>query len=152
MVKEIKWIKPYIMKLSLQERVKQEKQQNLKIIKYYRKMSDIDLKLEYIKIKSNYEYKKNMLGLFLVTLIVAIISDVWKSFFSFIQMAISYNSLYMQNSKVVTEVSFYIALILSIFIISIITVFLVSFMRNIRKLNKTIMLIELVKEEKCVKN
>ena len=58
MVKEIKWIKPYIMKLSLQERVKQEKQQNLKIIKYYRKMSDIDLKLEYIKIKSNYEYKK----------------------------------------------------------------------------------------------
>ena len=93
-----------------------------------------------------------MLGLFLVTLIVAIISDVWKSFFSFIQMAISYNSLYMQNSKVVTEVSFYIALILSIFIISIITVFLVSFMRNIRKLNKTIMLIELVKEEKCVKN
>lgn len=150
MKKELKWIKPYIMKLSLQERVKREKKQSLKIIEYYRKMSNIDLKLEYIKIKSKYEYKKNILGLFLVTLIIAIISDVWKSFFSFIQMAISYNSTYIQNSKEVTEVSFYIALILSVFIISIIVIFLVSFMRNIYKLNKTIMLVELVKEEKGI--
>lgn len=59
-------------------------QKEKKALEKLRVLSETELKLEYINLKSRYEHNKQILTLFLITVIMAVVSDVWSLFQNFI--------------------------------------------------------------------
>lgn len=143
----------YIMLLSFQERERKEQIKTDKRVKKYMDMKELELKMEYVKIKSMYEHQKNILGLFLIAIILAILSESWKLFFNFMQSAISYSSLSFDNSVEYAIVGFFIAVISITFITTIIFICLIKHIKKLNVLYRETLLIEMIIEEKgIVKN
>lgn len=54
------------------------------------KMENDELHFEYISLKSEYEHKKNIMAIFLLSIVIAALADAWKYFFSFIERIMQY--------------------------------------------------------------
>lgn len=118
--------------------------------KYLRlqEMSDLNLKLEYIDIKSKYEYEKNMLILFLVSIVIAVLTNVWKYFDSFLRQVVQFSSSYQENTLEAVKVGFIIALIVAVGIIFLIIVLLIMYIKQVYCLYKELLMIEEIRRER----
>lgn len=74
------WIRNCIMQISLQERKKRKYKLLETEVQKLRRLPKQELEFEYISLKSEYEYKKNILTLFFLTIILATLADVWNFF------------------------------------------------------------------------
>lgn len=69
--------------ISLQEREKRAFFQYNKERNYYEQFSDRELSSRYVNIKAAYEHKKTIASLFLISILLAILTGVWRYFFEF---------------------------------------------------------------------
>lgn len=145
LLKKVKYCAIYI---SFQERKKREYKRYITEADQLRQLSDLELKLEEIRLKSMYEYKRNVLGLFLIAIILAVLTDVWKSFYKFIQHAMKYTSIPVENSFEIAKIGVFITAIVAIFVTLVLCIFLINYMKQLYALYRRILLIEMVKEEK----
>lgn len=143
-----KKIRDCIMQLSYQERRKRELGKFEKELKEYRDMTDDELKYEYIKLKTEHEHKKGILTLFVVSIALAILTNVWKEFFSFMEQAFQYAAKIENGGADVVSVSFWISVIVSAFITVVILVALFTVAGDMKEIRRKFMMIEDVIKEK----
>lgn len=108
----------------------------------YKNMPSDELKFEYILLNAKYEKKKSELTLFLLTIALSVLMNVWDKFFSFMKMAIEYAGKTAGDSVEIAKTSFIISSIIVIFITAVIFFMLFAFINDIHKMKINIAMIE----------
>lgn len=108
----------------------------------YKNMPPDELKFEYILLNAKYEKKKSELTLFLLTIALSVLMNVWDKFFSFMKMAIEYAEKTAGDSVEIAKTSFIISSIIVIFITTVIFFMLFAFINDIHKMKINIAMIE----------
>lgn len=132
----------YIMSFSYRERRKKRLEEYRKNIALLKKMPDDELEFEYITRKSEYEHKKNVLTLFMITFILAILMDIWNNFWSFMEKAFQYATVSENNGIEVFTISFALSVIIAMAVIFVIILILFTYTRELRKLRQELLIIE----------
>ena len=119
---------------------------------YYENMPSDQLLFEYISQKSKYEYKKGILTLFIVSIGLALLMNVWKKFFSFMESALKYTSTIanVENFEI-AQVSFYISISTATFVTILIIFFLFTYVHELVMINKELILIAEIRNRKTEK-
>lgn len=108
----------------------------------YKNIPPDELKFEYILLNAKYEKKKSELTLFLLTIALSVLMNVWDKFFSFMKMAIEYAGKTAEDSVEIAKTSFIISSIIVIFITAVIFFMLFAFINDIHKMKINIAMIE----------
>lgn len=108
----------------------------------YKNMPPDELKFEYILLNAKHEKKKSELTLFLLTIALSVLMNVWDKFFSFMKMAIEYAGKTAGDSVEIAKTSFIISSIIVIFITAVIFFMLFAFINDIHKMKINIAMIE----------
>lgn len=140
-----KWSKniiDVIMYFSFQERKKREYRLDKMKYEQLKSMTDEQLTFEYINTKTKYEYKKNVFTLFLITIVLSVIMNVWKYFFNFLNKALQFASMYQENVIDVMKIGFIIAIIIVLSIKMVILMILLVSIRQLYLLYKYLLLIK----------
>lgn len=119
---------------------------------HYENMPSDQLLFEYINQKSKYEYKKGILTLFIVSIGLALLMNVWKKFFSFMESALKYTSTIanVENFEI-AQVSFYISISTAAFVTILIIFFLFTYVHELVMINKELILIAEIRNRKTEK-
>lgn len=136
------------MQLSFQERKRKKYKQTCEEIEKLNRLSDLEFEIEYLNLKSEYEYKKNLFAVFLVAILLAVLTNVWKGFFEFIQKIIQYTSEPIANSGEIAKIGFFIAIILAVSVTTFLIMGLLTYVKRLYYVHRQILLFELVKEKK----
>lgn len=108
----------------------------------YKNMPPDELKFEYILLNAKCEKKKSELTLFLLTIALSVLMNVWDKFFSFMKKAIEYAGKTAGDSVEIAKTSFIISSIIVIFITAVIFFMLFAFINDIHKMKINIAMIE----------
>lgn len=71
---------------------KSEFEQYKKLYSKYLNMDKQQFDFEYIKLKTEYEHKKNVMVVFIVAVVLSVITGIWSRFFEFMQTVFTYSS------------------------------------------------------------
>ena len=137
------WFKNCVMQLSLQERRKRKYKRLEVEVQRLRRLPKLEFEFEYISLKSEYEYKKNIFSLLLLTIILATLADAWGLFYRFVQKILEYTAQAGSSS----EMGFFIAGIVAIFISIILIFWLISYMKGLYLLHQSLLLVQMIKDE-----
>lgn len=137
-----------IMSLSFQERKKKELDRYIKEMKRLENSSSAALHLEYIDTKATYEHKKNILGIFSISLIISILMGVWRGLFSVIGKAIYHMVKYQLSEIELIELTLFFLIIGTLVITGLLCLFLFQYLKKIRNLYKKILMLEEVRRRK----
>lgn len=137
--------KNYVMCFSYQARRKEKLKSFRQELIRLRHLDEDELSFEYIGLKTEYEHKKNVLSLFIISIALGVLMNVWNKFFSFMQLALQYAASEDASAQV-TKVSFFLSIGISLFITVAILLLLLSLSNDIKKIRRKIMIIENVKK------
>lgn len=143
-----KKFRDYVMRFSYREKRKRELENFRKEVQRLRCMDKDELNFEYIELKAEYEHRKSVLTLFVISILLSILMNAWGKFFSFMKSALQYTA--GDSSTEVMMVSFWIAVCIIIFITIIILFVLFTLSNDMKKLRRRLMIIQSVIEEKKV--
>lgn len=146
MAEFIEKIKQGIMLISFQERRKRELEhyrQEKSLLQYMEK-DEIDL--EYINLKSEYEHKKNVLFVFMTSIVISMLMSAWDIFGGFVGKILEYVKLNQGSDVDIADVTFIICTTLLIFITAVLLLVLILYVRRIGQLYKKILMIEEIKK------
>ena len=141
-----KKIKFFVMYFSFKERKFRQLKFYEETFKSLDNLTDLELSSEYVNTKSDIESKKWILSLFLISILLSILGNLWGNFYNFLDYLFK---LFYKNQ---TTIQFTTALI-SIFLIVSITisfsifVFLLAYIKNLKYLYKYLLIIEEVKKK-----
>lgn len=138
--------KRYIISLSFKEKRKRELSKYRKRISEIKKMDADELDFEYISLKSKYEHKRNILTLFIISIVLAVLMNVWNSFFEFIEKVLRYTEVMAVNGEDVAKVGFIIAIISVVFITALVLFVLSCYIKDIYHIRKELMIIQAARE------
>ena len=139
-----------VMKLSYQERRRRKLDAYKNEMQRLKQLDNDELKFEYIELKSKCERKNENFTLFLISIAIAILMNVWSKFFSFMQKALEYASESGLDSMEIAKVSFIISVTLAVFVTVIIFSILFSFVNDISNMKKKLMLLDEAMNEKGI--
>ena len=148
MQNNIDHLKKYVMKFSYREKRNQKLEKFRKEVKVLNDMDIEELEFEYIDLKSKYEHKKSILTLFLLTIALTVLMDIWKKFFSFIGMALKYTQTVKIDAMEIIKLSFVVSILVAIAITILILYFLNILLTDITEMKRKLMIIESVMEKK----
>jgi len=135
-------IRRYIMYISFQERRKRALIRYKQEINRLQSMEVDELDLEYINMKSIYEHKKNVLSIFMLSIVISVLLNVWNYFYRFIEKIIQYTTSYQGNEIDIAKMVFILSVITVAFITIIIVVMLIIYLKRMHQTYKNVMIIE----------
>lgn len=135
-------IKRLVMSVSIQERRKKNLCHYRQEISRFQNMEKDELNLEYINMKTEYEHRKNIISIFLLSIVLSVLMDIWNFFYGFIENVVRYNAINQVSEAEIVQVVFVVFLILIVFISSIILGILNSYMKRMRYIYRSILIIE----------
>lgn len=138
--------KNWVMSFTYQERRNKQLEIFRKQLEDYSSMDKAELNFEYFNCIAEYEHKKNILTLVIITIAVSLIMNIWEKIFSFLSTAIKYDN-YMNDSQDTFVVCLMIALVIGLTLVVVIVIILSAIFNDIKQLKKEIELIEYVKAE-----
>lgn len=141
-------IRNFIMSFSYHEKRNRDYTAFCQELQNLRRMSNDELKFEYIQLKTRCEHEKGVLTLFIISIALAVLMDVWNKFFSFMKMAFQYASSSGYDSVVVIKTSLCVSLIVAGALTFIILYLLFSKVKDISKLKKKLAIVEEVINER----
>lgn len=136
------------MSFSFQERRKRKLFEFRKRIEELENMDEIERSFEYITLKSAYEHKKSILTLLVITLALSMLMNLWKNFFLFVEGALNFGANFANNEREVTTASLLMVIIFFILLTILIVNFVAGFMSDIRRIQKELMIIDMVEKKK----
>lgn len=142
------WLKNYVMRFSYREKRNQKLVKFRQEVKALNNMDRDELEFEYVNLKSKYEHKKSVLTLFLLSIALAVLMDIWKKFFSFMGMVLQYTQTVEADSMEIIKVSLVISILVAIAITLLILLFLYTLLTDISKMRRKLMIIENVMEKR----
>lgn len=137
-----------VMSLSFQERKERELMRYRQEVIRLKSLDDDELDLQYINLKSQYEYKKNIWLIVMLTIIISILMDVWKYFYNFIGKIQQLVILSQRDNIGTVRVVFVITVILIIFITILILGMLVLYMRKMHRTYKNLIVVEEIRNKR----
>lgn len=138
----------FIMSFSFSERRSKQLEQYRQAVSEFKQMQSDELDFEYITLKSRYEYKKNVLMLFILTITLAVLMDVWNSCLYFMEKAFQYVATLENGGIEVAKIGFIISAITAISIVCVVSFILISYMKELRRMSQKLMIIENVKNQR----
>lgn len=144
-------LKKLVMYFTLQEREKRLYEHYEINRKELENLSNRKLHAKYIKLKSEYEFKKVFFTFFIVTLFISILMGIWKNFYQFFQKTLKL-FFYQENSIEVTKVSLFIYSGIFGIVVIVMFICIIIYLKNMYRIYEYILLIEEIREEKLKKN
>lgn len=139
----------FIMSFSFSERRSKQLEQYRQTVSEFKQMQSDELDFEYITLKSRYEHKKNVLMLFILTITLAVLMDVWNSCLHFMEKAFQYVATLENGGIEVAKIGFIISAIAAISIVCVVSFILISYMKELRMMSQKLMIIEEVKNQRA---
>lgn len=139
------WFKSCVMSFSYRER------RAKKLVEYKNRVCELknmerdELDFEYINLKAECEHKKSVLTIFIISIVLAMLMNIWEKFFLFIEKALTYAASVQGNGIEIAKISFVISIILAISLTVIILYILFTYMKEIKQIQKELMIIEEVR-------
>jgi uncharacterized membrane protein len=143
------WKKKCFTKFLYSEKRKRKLENFETELKTFRDMEEDELFFEYMEVKTEYEHKKNVLTLFVISVAFAILMSSWSKFGSFVQLALKY----VAESEETAIVGVCIVILATVLIFITVTIlFLLSVLsKDIKELRRKHMIIErVIKEQSTV--
>ena len=141
-------LKACIMSISYQERRKKKLQKYRRELILLKKMDEDELDFEYINSKSEYEHKKNVISIFMLSLVIAVLIDAWKYFFQFVEKILQYAVLGQGNEAETAKAVFMFAAVIVVVITIAAVGILIEHTRRMYELNKYLMSIEKIRKKR----
>ncbi|HJD45831.1 MAG TPA: hypothetical protein H9909_03205 [Candidatus Mediterraneibacter norfolkensis] len=135
---EKKTVEQYVMYFSYQERKKREMESYKKELHRLKDLDKDELDLEYIDVLVEYEHRKNILTVFILTVVIAML------LYMFVQSLIEYVGTQSGASET-AEVFFFILLVSALFITVVILIILFSHVKRMKDLYRRRLVIETVR-------
>ncbi|MBS4928194.1 MAG: hypothetical protein KHZ94_07310 [Anaerostipes sp.] len=136
----------YIMSISFQERKKKALEKYRKEVNRLEDIADDEVDFEYINLKSKYEHKKNILFIFILTIIICILMNVWKYFFNIIEKIIQLTV--NQGIEIAIAKVLFIGTITIIVFITILTFFVIqSYVKQMHEIYMELLIVEEIKKK-----
>lgn len=123
---------------------KSEFEQYKKLYSKYLNMDKQQFDFEYIKLKTEYEHKKNVMVVFIVAVVLSVITGIWSRFFEFMQTVFTYSSKNGQIDETIIIMSFVICAAVAVFATIIILCIIYMNDRYINDLRKCIMILDVI--------
>ena len=136
--------KHFVMSFSYKEKRAKELSKYRHRIGELEHMNPDEIDFEYITLKSAYEHKKSILTLLIISSALAILMNIWKYFFLFVENALNYASLSLGNEIEIAKVSFIIAAITAVAMTFLILFILIMDIKGISRMQRELMIIEIV--------
>lgn len=111
----------------------------------YSEMDKDEINFEYINYKVEYEHKKNVLSLIIITIAISLVMNIWKKMFSFLNMAIKYSNN-TENAQDTFIVCCIIASIIITVLMAIIIMVLSIIFNDLKRLKRELEIIEYIKQ------
>lgn len=140
------WFKRYVMSFTYKEQRAKRLAAYKKRVCELKNMERDEIDFEYITLKSEYEHKKSVLTVFIISIILAVLMNVWEKFFLFIEKALTYAASFQESGIEIARVSFAIAIIVVVFLTVIIIFILLSYMKDLQQMQKELLIIEEVRK------
>lgn len=138
--------KNWVMSFTYQERRNKQLEIFRKQLEDYSSMDKAELNFEYFNCIAEYEHKKNILTLVIISIAVSLIMNIWEKIFSFLSTAIKYDN-YMNDSQDTFMICLIIASAIGLTFVVVIVIILSTIFNDLKQLKKKIQLIEYVKSE-----
>lgn len=141
-------LKRSIMSVSFQQRRKKE------LIKYRKEknrlneLDDDEIDLEYIILKAKYEHKKNILTIFLLTILISFLMNAWGRFYHLIEITIQFVTSDQCKDIQTTKVVFIITVIFIVFITIVILFVLISHAKSMHQIYKKLLTVEEMRKKR----
>lgn len=139
--------KNYVMSFSYKERRAKNLADYKNRVRELENMERDELDFEYINLKAECEHKKSVLTIFIITIALAMLMNIWEKFFSFIEKALTYAASVQENGIEVAKISFVISAMLVMSLTVIILYVLLTYMKEIKQMQKELMMIEEVRNK-----
>lgn len=139
-------LRRFVMHFSLTER---ESREDLRYKDEYdrlKRLPAIELSARYVGAKARYEHQRNVFAVFLVTFLLAGLSNLWEAFHTFVMDTMQLSSVGSQITGEMAKVVLIVSLSLFLFICSVILLLLVSYAKSLRDSHRRLLLIEEVKK------
>ena len=109
-------------------------------------IADDEVDFEYINLKSKYEHKKNILFIFILTIIMCILMNVWKYFFNIIEKIIQLTV--NQGIEIAIAKVLFIGTITIIVFITVLTFFIIqSYVKQMQRIYMELLIVEEIKKK-----
>lgn len=138
--------KNWVMSFTYQERRNKQLEIFRTKIEHYSSMDKDELNFEYFNCKAEYEHKKNILTLIIITIAVSLIMNIWEKLFSFLNMAIKYDN-YMNDSQDTFTICLMIASAIGLMFVVTGVIVLFTIFNDLKQLKREVCLIQYVKAE-----
>lgn len=139
--------KSYVMSFSYKERRVKNLADYKKRVRELENMERDELNFEYINLKAECEHKKSVLTVFIILIVLAMLMNIWERFFSFIEKALTYAASVQENGIEIAKISFVTSAMLAIALTVIILYILLNYMKDIKQMQKELMMIEEVRNK-----
>lgn len=139
--------KRFVMSFSYKERRARELSKYKQRVHELENMDANEIEFEYITLKLRYDHKKSILSIFLISIVLAILMNIWKYFFLFINKALQYAASPKGNEAEIATVSFAIAVIVAVFITLLCFVILGMYMKDQYRIHHELMIVESVRSK-----
>lgn len=140
--------KRYVMSFSFQERKARELAHYKQRVDELRNMETDEIDLEYINLKSEYEHKKTVLTIFMISIAIAVLMNVWKYFYIFMDKAIQYAISYEGSGSEVAKVAFAVSATVIVFMTLLIFAILIIYTRALRQVHKDLMIVSEIRNRR----
>lgn len=104
--------------------------------------------LEYINKKTEYEHKKTVLSVLMITIVLSVLMDAWSAFYKFMEKVARYSASSPRGSEQIAKVGFVIAAILVVFVTIVVCIILVMNTRERRRVYRDLLIIETERERR----
>lgn len=139
-------LKTVVLSISLQERRKKKYQRGTVEIRKLKMLSQEELEVEYSSLKAKYEYRKNLLALCVITLVIALLTNVGEIFFEYLQQILK-TLMITDDVLEVLYMNIMISTISVLTVLSITFLLLGNYMKNSYRLYERLLLVETIREE-----
>lgn len=140
--------KCFVMAFSFKQRRARELSKYRNRVHQLENMETDEIDFEYISLKSKCEHKKSVLTIFIITIALAVLMNIWKYFFVFVEKALYYASLFKGNEMEIARVSVVISVIVLAFSTILILIILGTYMRDIYRFQKELMIVEVIRNKR----
>jgi len=143
-------IKHCVMSISFQERKKKA------LIRYRQEkdrlqnMNADEIDLEYINMKTEYEHRKNVLSIFMLSIIISVLMGAWKYFYMFIEKVIQYISSYPGSEIEIAKAAFIISVIVILVITVTIFVILIMYTKRMRRVYRYLIMVDEIRNRRNI--
>lgn len=144
----IKKIKKTAMYFSRHEREKRIFSLYARERNNYECLSDRELSARYVDIKARYEFKKNILSVFVGAIFITVLTGAWSSFFKFANHMLQLLSLGESEPEKVGKVGLILFSTLFCFLILIVAALLTLYLRSLYRLQKKLLIIEEIRKSR----